>query len=194
MTMWTKDQEAEALKRRFEALKRDKGISRAAFARTAGIKGGDSMINQHITGHRPLSKDAAIAYAKGFGCSLHDISPRLASEAEDLAAFIEGESVRVDTSNAPHQSAAPAITYAQIKATVSGFLNAFGLDYAELVPDEATVETEITAKLLRLSNTGNQVEKAKSLPSQKQFLGHNRADVDAPEAKKNPRKRAEGGQ
>lgn len=88
MTTWTKEQEAEALRKRFESLKKERGVSRAAFARNFEIKGGDSMINQHITGHRPLSKDAAIAYAKGFGCTLYDISPRLASEAEELAPFI----------------------------------------------------------------------------------------------------------
>lgn len=43
MTIWTKEEEAEALKKRFAALKESSGISRAAFARAHGIKGKDSI-------------------------------------------------------------------------------------------------------------------------------------------------------
>lgn len=38
------------------------------------------MISQHVKGHRPISLEAALAYARGFGCSLEEISPRLAAK------------------------------------------------------------------------------------------------------------------
>lgn len=37
------------------------------------------MVSQHLKGHRPISLEAALAYAKGFGCTLAEISPRLAA-------------------------------------------------------------------------------------------------------------------
>lgn len=94
----------------------------------------------------------------------------------------------------PQPTEAHAATYAQIKAVVAGVLNAYSLDYADLVRNEKTAEAKITEKLLLLSNTNKPVVPAKLPPSINPFLGHNRADIDTPEAKKNPRKRAEGGQ
>ncbi|MGB4064224.1 MAG: hypothetical protein WBK19_10405 [Azonexus sp.] len=88
MTTWTKEQEGEELRKRFEILKKERGISRAEFARTWKLKGGDSMINQHITAHRPMNMDAAVIYAKGFGCDLKDISQRLALEAAESASVL----------------------------------------------------------------------------------------------------------
>lgn len=75
MKILTIEEEAERLKARFAK------INRAAFARDQNIKGGQSMIYQNITGRRPISLDAALAYARGFGCTLDEISPRLAAEA-----------------------------------------------------------------------------------------------------------------
>lgn len=66
------------------------GLKRAAFARKTRFPGGPSMIYQHITGRRPISVEAAIAYAKGFGCSLDEISPRLAAEALNAASHTSG--------------------------------------------------------------------------------------------------------
>lgn len=79
MKIWTIEEEASNLRERF------KGVNRAAFARTNEIKGGQAMVYQHITGRRPLSLEAAMAYAKGFNCSLADISPRLALEVGKAA-------------------------------------------------------------------------------------------------------------
>lgn len=72
--VWTVEQEAQHLRRRFEAVR-----NKAAFARQHGIPGGPSMQSQHLSGHRPMSLDAAVAYAKGFGVPLREISPRLAN-------------------------------------------------------------------------------------------------------------------
>lgn len=71
--------ESENLRVRFA------GLNRAEFARKNNLQGGQSMIYQNITGRRPISMEAAKAYAKGFGCSLEDISPRLAKEALEAA-------------------------------------------------------------------------------------------------------------
>jgi hypothetical protein len=83
MDIWTKQEEADALQRRFVDIE-----NRAAFAREFKVPGGDSMINQHITGHRSISLKAATAYANGFKCSLEEISPRLANAAKQAAAFL----------------------------------------------------------------------------------------------------------
>jgi len=56
------------------------GVNQAQFARTYAVPGGASMVNQHIKGHRPINLKAANAYATGFGCTLAEISPRLAAE------------------------------------------------------------------------------------------------------------------
>lgn len=74
MKHWTKKQEAEKLAERF------KGRNQAAFAREFNVPGGASMVSQHIKGRRPLNMEAALAYMKGFGVPLHEISPRLAEQ------------------------------------------------------------------------------------------------------------------
>ena len=81
MKMWTIEEEAAALRARFE------GVNRAAFARDHHVKGGQAMIYQHITGRRPIGIEAAMAYAEGFGCTLAAISPRLAAEAKKAASL-----------------------------------------------------------------------------------------------------------
>ncbi|NMK48044.1 LexA family transcriptional regulator [Achromobacter sp. Bel] len=81
MKMWTIEEEAAALRARFE------GVNRAAFARDHAVKGGQAMIYQHITGRRPIGIEAAMAYAEGFGCTLAAISPRLALEAKKAASL-----------------------------------------------------------------------------------------------------------
>ncbi len=62
------EQEAAALALKF------KDVNRAQFARDYQVPGGDAMIYQNITGRKPISLDGAIAYAKGFGCPIADIS------------------------------------------------------------------------------------------------------------------------
>lgn len=75
MKIWTQQEEAERLAARFST------VNRAAFARDHKIKGGQAIIYQHLKGLRPISRDAALAYAKGFNVKLEEISPRLAKEA-----------------------------------------------------------------------------------------------------------------
>lgn len=73
-------EEADALKERFAT------VNRAKFARDFGVKGGQAAIYQHINAIRPINLDAAKAYAQGFGCSLAEISPRLAQQVAAAAA------------------------------------------------------------------------------------------------------------
>lgn len=75
MKIWSTEEEAMHLKALFD------GVNRAKFARDNGFPGGQSMIYQHLTGNRPISLEAAMSYAAGFGCALEEISPRLAQEA-----------------------------------------------------------------------------------------------------------------
>ena len=88
--VWTPEEEAKRLHSRFDALKAQ-GVGQAEFARLHGIPGGASMVNQHIKGRRPMSLEAATAYARGFQCSIAHISPRLAQEVQ---AAIGAQSVR----------------------------------------------------------------------------------------------------
>lgn len=49
--------------------------NRAAFARQHGLRGGGSLISQHVSGHRPISLEAAVIYARALGASLQEVSP-----------------------------------------------------------------------------------------------------------------------
>lgn len=79
MTEWTQDQEAANLKRLLSAVG-----NKAQFAKENGIPGGPSMLSQHQSGHRPIGLEAGLAYAKGLGVTLAEISPRLAKMVEDV--------------------------------------------------------------------------------------------------------------
>lgn len=85
----SKETEATALATRFVAVK-----NRAAFAREFGIAGGGAMIYQHIKGIKPISIDAALAYATGFKCSLEEISPSAAEKLRPLLSSSSDENIR----------------------------------------------------------------------------------------------------
>ena len=72
-------QEGANLAAKFKKLKDEAGITKAEFARRYKVPGGPSMISQHISGHRPIGLEHANAYMLGFGCTIEDISPSLAS-------------------------------------------------------------------------------------------------------------------
>lgn len=95
-----KDDEARALRKRVDGL--PAGVTQAQFARRIGLGGGASMLSQHCSGNRPISLDAALAYAKGFGVSLRDISPRLADLVTEASALMGdiGEAGAARTSDA----------------------------------------------------------------------------------------------
>lgn len=82
--VWSPDEEAQRLEERFKSVP-----SRRQFAADHHVPGGAAMVYQHITGRRPISLEAAKAYAKGFGVPLDQISPRLAEEARGAAEYFE---------------------------------------------------------------------------------------------------------
>ena len=69
--------EAKALAERFRGV-----ANRAQFARDYAVPGGQAMIYQHTRGLKPISLKAAEAYARGFGCSIAEISERCARLVE----------------------------------------------------------------------------------------------------------------
>jgi len=73
------ESDGKRLKKKFDELKTETGMSKAEFARVFSVPGGASMISQHISGHRPIGLDAMVAYAKGFNCAIEEISPTLAA-------------------------------------------------------------------------------------------------------------------
>lgn len=79
--MWTPEEEAANLKRRFDAVKASPNMTIRKFAEQHQLPGGPSFISQHTSGNRPIGIDSAIAYARAFGVPLEEISPRLAAEA-----------------------------------------------------------------------------------------------------------------
>lgn len=74
--------DAARLQKKFDALKEETGMGKAVFAREFKVPGGASMISQHLSGHRPISLDAMVAYAKGFKCGIAEISPDLAFQLQ----------------------------------------------------------------------------------------------------------------
>lgn len=92
--------EAAALRARMDNL--PGGESKAAFARRIALPGGASMLSQHCSGTRPISFDAAVCYAKGFGVSLREISPRIANQVSAAMADMPAGGERL-------ASAAPAL-------------------------------------------------------------------------------------
>lgn len=88
MKIWNTQEEAENLAKLF------KGVNKAEFARTYQVPGGASMLSQHVSGHRPISMEAAVAYARGFNLPLNKISPRLAEIFESVT-YIESDEVSV---------------------------------------------------------------------------------------------------
>lgn len=66
-------------------------VNKADFARRHKFPGGASMISQHLSGHRAISLEAAIIYARGLGVDLGKISPRWAKLVEKASAVCERE-------------------------------------------------------------------------------------------------------
>lgn len=58
--------------------------NQAQFAREFQLPGGPSMLSQHISGHRPISMEAAQIYAVGLGVPVERFSPRLAAKIQSL--------------------------------------------------------------------------------------------------------------
>ena len=90
---WTQKEEAQNLRLRFEDLKASKKMGQAEFARVNEVPGGPSLLSQHIKNRRPINLEAAMAYARGFECSIAEISPRIAKEIDDASGVGGGATV-----------------------------------------------------------------------------------------------------
>lgn len=75
--IWSREEEVRRLQARFDRLKSEEKVSQALFARMFKVPGGASMITQHLKMTRPINLEQALAYAKGFKCTVGEISPRL---------------------------------------------------------------------------------------------------------------------
>lgn len=71
--------------KRIAKLLRGRNVS--SFVREWGMPGGTAMVQQHKTGKRPISLDAAIVYARAFNRSIYEISPSLAEKFRDVSIF-----------------------------------------------------------------------------------------------------------
>lgn len=101
------DDEAAALAARFDALAGT--MTKAVFARRFGLPGGASMLSQHLSGNRPLSLEAAMAYARGFGVPLGDISRRVADQVRAAMELLGDAPPHVESEAGPVAAALPRV-------------------------------------------------------------------------------------
>lgn len=85
---WTTEMEAANLRELFSGIK-----NKAEFARQHKVPGGPSMLSQHLSGNRPISGMAAVAYARGLKVPLDRISPRFAALVDIANQAIEADAV-----------------------------------------------------------------------------------------------------
>jgi transcriptional regulator with XRE-family HTH domain len=81
VAMGIKSQWADAnvmLKRLWDERVAPTGMSQEDFGEKYGI-GSQAMVSQYLLGTRPLNYDAAARFAKGFGCTIEDICPAMAT-------------------------------------------------------------------------------------------------------------------
>ena len=84
--IWSIEEEGRRLGLRFVAVKAEKKIGQAKFARDFEFPGGKSMVNQNISGNRSMTIIGATIYAQFFNCNLSEISPRIAKDVSAIAA------------------------------------------------------------------------------------------------------------
>jgi len=147
MKEWTLQEEAANLRRLLSTVK-----NKAQFAREYGVPGGASMLSQHQSGHRPIGLDAAMAYARGLGVPLSEISPRLANRVAKLPNYNNSTSVLpVPDADLPHSLETVAnalqrsddLTLAQIRPLLERLVD---------TPARAPEIVPRVAALLRTSN------------------------------------------
>ncbi|MEG0921331.1 MAG: S24 family peptidase [Comamonas sp.] len=105
--IWSTEEEAQNLTTLFAAV-----ANKAAFARQHNVPGGASMLSQHLSGNRPISMEAAVAYANGLGVAIDKISPRIAKQLMDFSKLISNVEPTSDT----HAGKVPLISWVQAGA------------------------------------------------------------------------------
>ena len=78
---WNDPEAHVALRQLYERHVAVTGISQADFGSKYGI-GTQGMVWQYLSGHKPLSLEAAVRFAKALNCTIRDISPPLADALE----------------------------------------------------------------------------------------------------------------
>ena len=71
-----------------QLLARHGVTNKSEFARRHRLKGGPSMLSQHISGNRPISLDAAVVYCTALRVSLEDVSPSMAEQVRVAARLL----------------------------------------------------------------------------------------------------------
>ena len=137
------------LKKRFAAHKSQTGMSKAEFARTFKIPGGASMISQHISGHRPISLEAAVAYMRGFNCNIFDISPSLAAQLP-----------QENQQNQPLAPVQPAQAATNSTASIEELMNGLAAYLAQM---DDIARRDASYALERLTTSPDQPERAAAL-------------------------------
>lgn len=101
----TYDDEVSWLRKQFAKIP-----NKAKWAREHDLKGGASMLSQHLSGNRPLSLEAAVTYAAGFGVPLATVSKRLA-EIQSRASSLPAESdSEASSSRSSHKASQVSIS------------------------------------------------------------------------------------
>jgi len=109
------------------------------------------MLSQHQSGHRPIGLDAAMAYARGLGVPLSEISPRLANKVARLPNSNVGVVPITSDTDLPHSLETVAnalqrsddLTLAQVRPLL------------ERLVDTPTRAPEILPRVAALLTTGN---------------------------------------
>jgi hypothetical protein len=71
-----------------QLLARHGVTNKSEFARQHRLKGGPSMLSQHLSGNRPISLDAAVVYCTALRVSLEDVSPSMAEQVRVAAQLL----------------------------------------------------------------------------------------------------------
>ncbi|RST54126.1 helix-turn-helix transcriptional regulator [Variovorax sp. DXTD-1] len=140
--------EGEALGRRLA------GRNKAEFARAHKIPGGPSMLSQNISGNRPISLEAGIAYAKALGCTLAEISPRLAAMVASASDIKLGE---VPAPSPPLETALQVLADACSHAPMTVRLNVLELLDLLVKNPAANAEDQIPIIARKLSGERTQL-------------------------------------
>lgn len=140
MKEWSTEQEAANLRRLLAPVK-----NKAQFARSFGVPGGASMLSQHQSGNRPISLEAAKAYAKGLGIGIGAIAPRFARLLSEVSELAQPSST--DSAEAPILETPDTPVYHAPDAVLVPVL----ANCASMGPGEALLESDVIAGSLALS-------------------------------------------
>lgn len=103
--------------------------NKSEFARQHRLKGGPSMLSQHISGNRPISLDAAVVYCTALRVTLEEVSPSMAEQVR-LAARMLRPGVGV------HEPGPPGLASAFASRSAWPLRAITEREWHQLTPDE----------------------------------------------------------